>query len=181
MKSATIDLSKHDSRCRGYGLTIPANTELPMPDVACFAGVVASKGVKRHSGSAEVFDGDFAIWAEENHRRLQRGWTFRLFVFKAVEQTATAPAHFKRLSITPSAEIKQVIKKSIATSFDEGNYRRMMGGSGDLVACVRIIHALQSGEIQAADLANGRVAYQINGSDEWTAEAPVFAAAEVNS
>lgn len=125
--SVSVEIRPVDSRCRHWAKVVRAGQELPIP--ADVDGASDIPGGYARNGDEELFEGDVLIEGEENHHRKARGWTYYITYMNKNGDARR---------VKPSSEIKSYLKQ-------QGLDPRLLAGSGDVAACVRIAHAIRAG------------------------------------
>lgn len=130
--SATYVCNPKDSRCRYWAKVIRATDALPLP--ACIAGASAVPGPYIRKGDdVELFEGDWILEGEENHHRKQRGWTYTLRSLAIRKGDGELAACTFDFGVESRAAIRAAGAKDL------------LGGSGDVAAMIREIHARRRG------------------------------------
>lgn len=127
--SVSFPVRPRDSRCRYWAKVIRAGQPLPAPASVDGAGDVP--GAYLRNGEEELFPGDVLIEGEANHHVKARGWSYWVH---------TCSPTGEQVTIRPSADVKSQLK---AAGIDP----RLLPGSGDVAACVRIAHGIRAGLI----------------------------------
>ena len=130
--SISVEIKPLDDRCRYWAKIIRDGVMLPMPGDVTSANDIPGPYIQR--GEEELFPGDILIEGEANHHRMARGWTYHITACKA-DGTRFGPRE-------PKPEHKAAIKAKLA---EAGLNERVLAGSGDIAACVRIGFAVRSG------------------------------------
>ena len=125
--SASITIGPRDRRCRYWAKVVRAGTSLPAPSAV--EGAASIPGPYAPHGEEELFAGDTLIEGEEIHHRKARGWTYQV----AIVSPDGTPVY-----IQPDAALKATLKAG-------GLPARLLPGSGDVAACVRVVHAHRLG------------------------------------
>lgn len=128
MLSASIQIKPQDRRCRYWAKVVRDGAALPTPSAVNSANDI-NASYSRH-GDEELFEGDFLFQGEENHHRIDRGWTYWV---------GWVNADGAYVSIrNPGTELKAKLKA-------RGLRRELLAGAGSLAACVRVAHAVRDG------------------------------------
>jgi hypothetical protein len=128
IESVSYTPAAQDSRCRYWCKVVKSGTTLPLPADVRGANDVPAEYL-RQGDEIELFEGDWLLEGEEVSHRRQRGWTYNL---GHVEQGAVVWYSFKH------ADVKAFLRKL-------GTIRPILGGSGDVAAMIRCIHAVRMG------------------------------------
>lgn len=124
--SASITVGPSDKRCRYWAKRITPDTTLKLPSEVSGAGDIPGPFLKL--GDEELELGEFLIEGEQVHHRKMHGWTYSI-VFLGSD----GEVH----SICPAAEHKAALKSA-------GMPVALLKGSGELAACVRLIHGFRA-------------------------------------
>lgn len=124
----SVIIKPQDHRCRFWAKIIRAGVALPLPANVTSASDIPGAYCK--NGDEELFAGDVLITGEENSHRKARGWTYR------VEWMNEATGERRRAF--PSSDIKAELKAG-------GLDAKLLAGSGDVAACIRIAQGLRAG------------------------------------
>lgn len=130
--SATYVCAPSDHRCRYWAKVVRAGTELPLPEHVDGASDVPGPYVRR-GDDVELFEGDWLLEGEEVSHRKQRGWTYHLRALGRHADTDELGVY----SWTFGVDSKPAIRAAGA--------KDLLGGSGDVAAMVREIHARRRG------------------------------------
>lgn len=123
--SVSVRIAPRDSRCRYWAKVIRANQPLPAPSAV--TGAADVPGPYAHKGEEELMPGDVLIEGEEVSHRKARGWAYWVtFV------------HGARAHTTTPGGTKAAMKAA-------GMPPELLTGSGDVAACVRVVHGLRLG------------------------------------
>jgi hypothetical protein len=130
LSSLSVDIGPRDSRCRYWAKIIRADDHLPLPSAVSGANDVPGRYCR--TGDDELGLGDVLIEGEENHHRKQRGWTYRVTWYDPAMRPPEG-----HCVVEPSTNIKMALKGA-------GMALHLLSGSGDVAACIRIVHALRA-------------------------------------
>lgn len=123
--SVSVKIAPRDFRCRYWAKVIRANQPLPLPSAVDGANDIPSLYARR--GEEELMSGDVLIEGEEVSHRKARGWSYWVTFVHNGEACTTTPGGTK-------AAMKAA-----------GMPAELLTGSGDVAACVRVVHGLRLG------------------------------------
>lgn len=125
MDSVSVRIAPRDSRCRYWAKVVRAGQALPLPSVTNGANDIP--GPYARKGEEELLPGDVLIEGEEVSHRKARGWSYQVTFVRNGAAHTTTPGGTK-------AAMKAA-----------GMPAELLTGSGDVAACVRVVHGLRLG------------------------------------
>lgn len=125
IESVSVRIAPRGSRCRYWAKVIRANQPLPAPSAV--NGTNDVPGPYARKGEEELMPGDVLIEGEEVSHRKARGWSYWVTFVHGDTAHTTTPGGTK-------AAMKAA-----------GMPAELLTGSGDVAACVRVVHGLRLG------------------------------------
>lgn len=123
--SVSVRIAPRDSRCRYWAKVVRAGQPIPAPSAVSGANDIPVLYARK--GEEELLPGDVLIEGEEVSHRKARGWSYQVTFVHNGEAHTTTPGGAK-------AAMKAA-----------GLPAELLTGSGDVAACVRIVHGLRLG------------------------------------
>lgn len=115
-----------DSRCKYWCKIVRAGDALPLPSAVTGASDIPGPYLRK-GDDVEIFPGDFVLSGEEVSHRVKRGWAYQMF---RLDSGKIAICAFGSL-------VKDAVRRA--------GRKDLLGGSGDVAAMVRTIHARRAG------------------------------------
>lgn len=143
VESVEFVANPSDSRCKYWCKVIHNGQMLPLPHVIDGANDVPGPYL-RQGDDVEIFYGDYVLTGEQTHHRKQRGWTYVLYRFVAAKP-ASVDAEGKEKPAEPARYGWIEFGKPVKDACRAAGHRELLGGSGDVAAMVRTIHARREG------------------------------------
>jgi hypothetical protein len=125
--SRSVTLKPADPQCRYWAKIVRAAAALPLPSTVAGANDLPGAFIK---GDEEIFPGDVVIQGEENHRRLNRGWTYWVSWVNAAGVYHSHRSGF-------SAQKAEMKAQSLPVE--------LLAGAGDVAGAVRVAHGMRLG------------------------------------
>lgn len=143
IESAEFKATGSDHRCKYWCKVIRDGQMLPLPHVINGANDVPGPYLRR-GDDIEIFEGDYILEGEEVHHTKNRGWTYTLSrLVKA--KPASVDADGKEIEAKPARIGWLEFGKPVKDAVRAAGMKSLLGGSGDVAAMIRAIHARREG------------------------------------
>lgn len=157
IESRSVVCNPRNEKCRYWAKVIRAGQPIPLPEEVTGANDVPGPYIRK-GDDVEIFEGDFLLEGEENHHTKKRGWTYDLRYLTISTEG--------KLRVLGSSWTNSDVKQSCRLA----GRKDLLGGSGDVAAMIREIHARRDGLVSHPTLAQRRA--------KWEAEQAAALAAE---